>query len=99
MYYRLFWNLLVPRKILKRLLEELRCLLKEKTGEAEKQKEASDNIRDLLRELTDTVKKISDAGHRTVIIIDALNKVDEVGQTTKVNDVWWQNTLLYDDAE
>ena len=75
----------VPRKILKRLLEELRCLLKEKTGE-EKQTVESDSVRDLVRKLTDTAKRITDAGHRTVIIIDALNKVDEAGQTTKVND-------------
>ena len=76
----------VPRKILKRLLEELRCLLKEKTGE-EKQTVGSDSVRDLVRELTGTAKRITDAGRRTVIIIDALNKVDEAGQTTKVNDV------------
>ncbi|KAM7438388.1 hypothetical protein ABFA07_012101 [Porites harrisoni] len=72
----------VPRKILKRLLEELRCLLKEKTGE-EKQIVESDSVRDLVRELTGTAKRITEAGRRTVIIIDALNKVDEAGQTTK----------------
>ena len=73
---------------MKRLVEELRNLLKEKTGEEQRTVASdSDSIRDLIRELTDTAQRITDAGHRTVIIIDALNKVDEAGQTTKVNDV------------
>ena len=61
-------------------------MLKDKTGE-EKQTVESDSVRDLVREQTGTTKRITDAGRRTVIIIDALNKVDEAGQTTKVHDV------------
>lgn len=44
----------------------------------------SEDTRDLIRDLTGTVTKITEAGYRSVIVIDALNKVDESGQTTKV---------------
>ena len=74
---------LAPRKILKRLLDEFNDFLKKKTS-VEKESVESEEIRDLIRELTDTLKKITEAGYRSVIIIDPLNKVDESGQTTKV---------------
>ena len=76
-------SFLVPRKILKRLIEELQSWLKEKTSVEQKPVE-SEEIQELTRDLTETVKRINDAGYRTIIIIDALNKVDESGQTTKV---------------
>lgn len=73
----------MPRKLLKRLLEEFNDLLKIKTSVEQKPVESED-IRDLIRDLTGTVTKITEAGYRSVIVIDALNKVDESGQTTKV---------------
>lgn len=73
----------MPRKLLKRLLEEFNDLLKIKTSVEQKPVESED-IRDLIRDLTGTVTKITEAGYRSVIVIDALNKVDESGQTIKV---------------
>ena len=73
----------MPRKLLKRLLEELNDLLKIKTSVEQKPVESED-IRDLIRDLTGTLIKITEAGYRTILVIDALNKVDESGQTTKV---------------
>jgi len=81
----------VPRKILKRLIEELQSWLKEKTSVEQKPVE-SEEIRELTRDLTETVKRITDAGYRTIIIIDALNKVDESGQTTKT--LFWLPRIL-----
>ncbi|XP_068711774.1 TPR repeat-containing protein DDB_G0287407-like isoform X2 [Montipora foliosa] len=72
-----------PKKILRRLLDELNNFLKEKTS-VEKETVEVQEIRDLVREMTDRLKKITEAGYRTIIVIDALNKVDESGQTTKV---------------
>ena len=78
--------MLVPGKILKRLLEEFNKFLKSKAA-VEKETGTSQEIRDLIRELTDTLTKISEAAYRAVIVIDALNKVDESGQTTKVKNL------------
>lgn len=78
--------MLVPGKILKRLLEEFNNFLKSKTA-VEKETGTSQEIRDIIRELTDTLTKISEAGYRAVVVIDALNKVDESGQTTKVKNL------------
>lgn len=44
----------------------------------------SEEIRELIAGPTETLKKIIEAGYRAIIVIDALNKVDESGQTTKV---------------
>ena len=86
--------LLVPGKILKRLLEEFNNFLKSKTA-VEKETTTSQEVRDLIQDLTDTLTKISEAGYRAVIVIDALNKVDESGQTTKVkNLIFHTKTIL-----
>ena len=74
---------IVPRKLLKRLLEEFNDLLKKKTS-VEQQPVQSEEIRELIAGLTETLKKITEGGYRAIIVIDALNKVDESGQTTKV---------------
>lgn len=82
----------MPRKILKRLLEELYDWFKHKTqrsqqGPGEQPKTVGSgegNIRDLIRDLAEVVKRIAQSGFRTIIIIDALNKVDDSGKTTKV---------------
>ena len=82
----------MPRKILKRLLEELNSWFKNKTqanqqdlGEQpESVGSGEGDIRDLIRDLSEMVKRITQAGFRTIIIIDALNKVDDSGKTTKV---------------
>ena len=68
---------------MKRLLEELNGWFKNKTS-VEQRPVESETVRDLIRDLTGTVKRITEAGYRTIIIIDALNRVDESGQTTKV---------------
>lgn len=61
----------------------------------QKETATSQEVRDLIRELTDTLTKISEAGYRAVIVIDALNKVDESGQTTKVkNLIFHTKTIL-----
>ena len=73
----------MPRKLLKRLLEEFNDFLKKKTS-VEQQPVQSEDVRELIADLTETLKKIAEAGYRTVMVIDALNKVDESGQTTKV---------------
>ena len=82
----------MPRKILKRLLEELNSWFKNKTqanqqdlGEQpESVGSGEGDIRDLIRDLSEMVKRITQAGFRTIIIIDALNKVDDSGKTAKV---------------
>lgn len=81
----------VPGKILKRLLEEFNNFLKSKTA-VEKETATSQEVRDLIQDLTDTLTKISEAGYRAVIVIDALNKVDESGQTTKT--LFWLPKML-----
>ena len=73
----------MPRKLLKRLLEEFNDLLKKKTS-VEQQPVQSEEIRELIEGLTETLTKITEAGYRAIIVLDALNKVDESGQTTKV---------------
>lgn len=85
--------LLVPEKILKRLLEEFNNFLKSKTA-VEKETGTSQEVRDLIRDLTDTLTKISGAGYRAVIVIDALNKVDESGQTTKVKSLIFRTKTI-----
>ena len=84
----------MPRKILKRLLEELNRWFRQKTQTnqeelgGEPQSKESGNINEdvlgLIRNLSEMVQKITRAGFRTVIIIDALNKVDDSGKTAKV---------------
>ena len=82
----------MPRKILKRLLEELNGWFKQKMsnqqelGGKQKSGEGSGegDIRNLIQDLSEIVKNITQAGFRTIIIIDALNKVDDTGKTTKV---------------
>lgn len=83
----------VPRKILKRLLEELNSWFTNKTQAIQQDLEGKQesiassgegDIRDLIRDLRGMVKRITQAGFRTIIVIDALNKVDESGKTTKV---------------
>ncbi len=82
----------MPRKILKRLLEELNSWFKNKTqpnqqdlgDQPESAGSGEGDIRDLIRELSEMVKRITQAGFRTIIIIDALNKVDDSGKTAKV---------------
>ena len=85
---------LVPRKILKRLLEELNGWFKQKTqtnqqelgGQSHSIESANINedVLSLIRNLSEMVQRITRAGFRTVIIIDALNKVDDTGKTAKV---------------
>ncbi|KAJ7337905.1 hypothetical protein OS493_008064 [Desmophyllum pertusum] len=86
----------VPRKILKRLLEELNSWFTNKTQAIQQDLEGKQesitssgerDIRDLIRDLRGMVKRITQAGFRTIIIIDALNKVDESGKTTKT--LYW----------
>ena len=42
------------------------------------------DIRILIEDLSETVTNITKAGFRTIILIDALNKVDDIGKTNKV---------------
>ena len=42
------------------------------------------DIRVLIQGLSETVGNITKAGFRTIILIDALNKVDDIGKTNKV---------------
>ena len=42
------------------------------------------DIRILTEDLSETVTNITKAGFRTIILIDALNKVDDIGKTNKV---------------
>ncbi len=82
----------MPRKILKRLLDELNGWFQKKTqanqqdlGEQPESGGSSEgDIRDLIKDLSEMVKRITQAGFRTIIIIDALNKVDDSGKTAKV---------------
>lgn len=82
----------MPRKILKRLLEELNGWFKQKTqtnqqelgGQPESIGSSNEDVRGLIRDMSEMVKRITRAGFRTIIIIDALNKVDDSGKTTKV---------------
>ena len=84
----------MPRKILKRLLEELNDWFRQKTQTNQEelggkpQSTESGNINEdvlgLIRNLSEMVRRITRAGFRTVIIIDALNKVDDSGKTAKV---------------
>lgn len=60
----------------------------------EKETATSQDVRDLIQDLTDTLTKISEAGYRAVIVIDALNKVDESGQTTKVKNLIFSTRKL-----
>jgi len=84
----------VPRKILRRLLEELNGWFKQKAQTnqqdlgGQQQSTEPGNINEdvlgLIRDLSEVVQRITRAGFRTVIIIDALNKVDDSGKTAKV---------------
>lgn len=82
----------MPRKILKRLLKELNGWFKQKTqtnqqelgGQPESIGSSNEDVRGLIRDMSEMVKRITRAGFRTIIIIDALNKVDDSGKTTKV---------------
>ena len=84
----------MPRKILKRLLEELNGWFRQKTQTNQEelggkpQSIESGNINEdvlgLIRNLSEMVQRITRVGFRTVIIIDALNKVDDSGKTAKV---------------
>lgn len=60
----------------------------------EKETATSQEVRDLIRDLTDTLTKISGVGYRAVIVIDALNKVDESGQTTKVKSLIFRTKTI-----
>ena len=61
----------------------------------EKETATSQEVRDLIQDLTDTLTKISEAGYSAVIVIDALNKVDESGQTRKVKKlIFHTKTIL-----
>lgn len=84
----------MPRKILKRLLEELNGWFKQKTqtnqqelgGQPQSTEPGNINedVLGLIRNLSEMVQRITRAGFRSVIIIDALNKVDDTGKTAKV---------------
>ncbi|KAL9984671.1 hypothetical protein ACROYT_G006994 [Oculina patagonica] len=90
----------VPRKILKRLLDELNGWFQKKTqanqqdlGEQPESGGSSEgDIRDLIKDLSEMVKRITQAGFRTIIIIDALNKVDDSGKTAKI--LYWLPKVL-----
>lgn len=92
----------VPRKILKRLLEELNGWFRQKTqtnqeklGGESQSKEAgniNEDVLGLIRNLSEMVQRITRAGFRTVIIIDALNKVDDSGKTAKT--LYWLPKVL-----
>lgn len=79
-----------PRKILKRLLDELISWFKLKmSNQKESGKEnftgtGGGDIRILIEDLSETVTNITKAGFRTIILIDALNKVDDIGKTNKI---------------
>ena len=85
---------LEPKQIIRRLWKELKYKLREKvnepneeeegTGSNPKPKEPKD-IRDLLRELSETLNRISQKALRAFIIVDALDKVDESGQIMRVS--------------
>ena len=84
----------MPRKILKRLLEELNGWFKQKTQTNQQELggqpqsiepgNINEDVLGLIRDLSEMVQRITRAGFRTVIIIDALNKVDDSGKTAKV---------------
>lgn len=86
----------MPRKILRRLLEELNGWFKQKTQTkqqdlgGQQQSTEPGNINEdvlgLIRDLLEVVQRITRAGFRTVIIIDALNKVNDSGKTAKVKE-------------
>ena len=90
----------VPRKILRRLLEELSEWYEQNIDKEQKGKERHNtitsndgDIHDLVKDLTQAVDKICHAGFRTIIIIDALNKVQEFGQTFKVRCKTSKNSM------
>lgn len=75
-----------PRVILSRVVDELHDELNEKVVHDDSLKSSkNDEVQELVRKLNGLMLRVKSAGCKAFIIIDALNKVKESGQTMKVS--------------
>lgn len=75
-----------PEFIMSRIVDELNDELQDRVVHDNSfATDPKDDMRQLIRKLTGLMHRVKETGSKAFIIIDALNKVDRLGQTMKVS--------------